>query len=310
MDDPTARRFLEICYDVRKRLHENGVKALSLDFPILPMKALGVIEDSHYLGFCHADHEDWVLLDETHKMSRSNIVKSVEICLQDPTTNEIYTLERILPTLLHEFAHCITPGLLVYGHDEKGKPKRKWGYNAHNDTFYDNFSLILDVAEKQGIYKLPTGFSKNNKISLRRFDNVDVDGKNVFVGQTSLFKSDPSLSPSSSSSSSSQSSPQKLVVANEKGETKLVVLKGIGQVGTRGGEAAEGGPPAGGGEGEGHGNGVDWLEELRDGCIRKFQVKKKKGIIKFTTQKGETIVDSAGVLRALQQQEPIIFRVA
>jgi len=132
---------LDICYDVRRRLHENGVEILSLDFPIEEMKAKGVMEDSHYLGYCHSTHDDWELIDETHKIARVHAVQSVEICLQDPNTKEIYTLERILPTLLHEFAHCITPGLLVYGHDENGKHKRKWNYDSHGDAFYTNMDM-------------------------------------------------------------------------------------------------------------------------------------------------------------------------
>eukprot|EP00026_Physarum_polycephalum_P016713 Phypoly_transcript_17692.p1 GENE.Phypoly_transcript_17692~~Phypoly_transcript_17692.p1 ORF type:complete len:113 (+),score=10.27 Phypoly_transcript_17692:232-570(+) len=86
-----------------------------------------------------------------------------------------------------EFAHCLTPLHQMYESTD-GKQKRRWHYDAHDDYFYDNFSKILEVAERVGIYKLPTGFQKNNKQSLHRFDAVDVDGKNVFIGQSTLFK--------------------------------------------------------------------------------------------------------------------------
>lgn len=103
---------------------------------------------------------------------------------------------------------------------------------------------------------------------------MDVDGKNVFMGHTQLFKQ---------ATEPTQTGPvqQKVVVANEKNETKLVILKGDGNL----------------------------MEELKDGCIRKFQVKKKKGIVKFTTQKGEPIDSNESLQKALDQKDQIVFRV-
>jgi len=273
---------LQICYQVRQQLHDNGIEDLSLEFPIEEMKDIDLAADCHYLGFCHNTSSDWELIDETHKRADTNIVHKVEICLVDPVTQEVYALERVLPTLLHEFAHCIAPGIKVYGHAENGKPKRQWTYERHSDTFYTCFSRILDVAEKLGIYKLPAGFSKNSTPSLRRFDRVDVDSKNLFVGHTEILRQDDTtLTPHSVLTPHLGTQTLKVVVGNEKGETKLIVLKGRS----------------------------DLLQELCELCVRKFQIKKKKGLI-FKTQSGHVLASGEALLNAITRQESVTFGIS
>ena len=109
--------------------------------------------------------------------------------------------------------------------------------------------------------------------SLRRFDSVDVDGKNVFIGQTTLFKQF-TISPN-------MATPLKVTVANDKGEAKLIVLKG---------EKKE-----------------EIMEELMDVCMKKFQVKKKKAILKFFTMGGESIENSEELFSAIDRQ--IVFKI-
>jgi hypothetical protein len=114
---------------------------------------------------------------------------------------------------------------------------------------------------------------KLDRQSLRRFDAVDVDGKNVFIGQTTLFKQ---------LTTPSTPTPQKLTVANDKGETKLIVLKGE--------------------------NKERMMEELREACMKKFQVKKKKAILKFFTPSGESLENSDVLCRALENGQ-IVFKI-
>eukprot|EP00026_Physarum_polycephalum_P016670 Phypoly_transcript_17633.p1 GENE.Phypoly_transcript_17633~~Phypoly_transcript_17633.p1 ORF type:complete len:259 (+),score=33.70 Phypoly_transcript_17633:105-779(+) len=219
------------------------------------------------------DHDEWELVDQYHKVSKVTKVMEVIICLADPKTKEIYSLERILPTLLHEFAHCITPGSYVYGHDDSGKHKRKWNFTPHDDTFYTKFAHILDIAEKLKIYKLPPPFSKNNKISLKRFDAVDVDQKNLFIG-TSEFLNSPTSPPK-------MPTKLKINVKNEKGDTKLVILENIGE------------------------NRV--LSELLEACGKKFQTKKKKVVV--CTIQGDVLENSENLWTYLQQNDTILLRV-
>lgn len=264
---------LDVCNQVRKLLVENGIE-LTLDFPIMESEKGGIIRDNHYLGYANMTRKNWEQIDNNHMVSRTNIIHSVEVCLTDPRSQESYALLRVLPTLLHEFAHCITPLHQTYGESPDGKQKRRWHYDAHDDYFYDNFSKILDVAERVGIYKLPSGFSKHNRQSLRRFDAVDVDGKNVFIGQTTLFKQlthPPDMA-----------IPQKLTVTNDKGETKLIVLKG---------EDKE-----------------RMVEELREACMKKFQVKKKKAVLKFFTLSGESLETSEDLYRVADNGQ-IVFKI-
>lgn len=70
------------------------------------------------------------------------------------------------------------------------------------------------MAEKLKIYKLPATFSKTCKISLRRFDKLDVIG--LYLGKCELFNS----------SSSSSLKKINVNVRNEKGEVKLIILEG------------------------------------------------------------------------------------
>ena len=104
---------------------------------------------------------------------------------------------------------------------------------------------------------------------------MDVDGKNVFIGHSTLFKQSKSVT---------WPLTQIVGMTNEKGETKLVTLKAESKDGL--------------------------LEELRDGCIRKFQIKKKKAMLKFTTQKGETIEDNDTLLNVLEQKQQITFKIS
>lgn len=77
--------------------------------------------------------------------------------------------------------------------------------------------------------------------------------------------------------------PQKLAITNDKGETKMVMLKG---------EKKE-----------------EIMEELREACLKKFQVKKKKANVKFLVQGGECLENSEMLCKALMEQKQIMFKI-
>ncbi len=101
---------------------------------------------------------------------------------------------------------------------------------------------------------------------------MDVDGKNVFVGQVN-FKDAPKVDKNSGQ--------QKIVVVNDKGEQKLIITKGQ----------------------------KDIFLELKEACVQKFQIKNKKKV-KFITQQGDTIEDSGGIFGVLQKQGVIMIKIS
>ena len=55
-------------------------------------------------------------------------VRCIKMLLKKPGTNEFYSREALIATLLHEFSHCITPSSIN---------------DAHSELFYSNFEKIL-----------------------------------------------------------------------------------------------------------------------------------------------------------------------
>jgi len=212
--------YIQLFYKIRKMLHDNGVEQLLLSFPITELSKCEEGMDN-YLGFAHTSGADNVLLNDGHKISEVNEVHSVQMRLKDVTTGTFFKLEQLIPTLLHEFAHTITTPTLVFGHSKDGKGKKKWIYDSHDEQFYTNFSNILAVAEKLDIYKLPAGFNKFNKKSLKRFDAVDVGDASAIVGTTQLDLSGDIQKKEDTKSEKVF----KVGVCNKRGVKKLIVLK-------------------------------------------------------------------------------------
>lgn len=103
---------------------------------------------------------------------------------------------------------------------------------------------------------------------------MDVDGKNVFMGKTTRYG--PVVN-------SDFPPAQKMMVINEKGESKLIVLDRVTT--------------------------DKLMDQLRECCIRKFQIKKKKATLKFFTQKGTAIEDGKALCQCVEQNEQIVFRM-
>ena len=89
----------------------------------------------------------------------------------------------VLPTLLHEFAHCIAKVERIK--NDKGE----WENHYHEEEFYNCFAELLKVAEELGIYKLTysSGF-KFGMANLKRFDNIYLMNNGVInTGYSELF---------------------------------------------------------------------------------------------------------------------------
>eukprot|EP01111_Echinosteliopsis_oligospora_P014142 TRINITY_DN5262_c0_g1_i1.p1 TRINITY_DN5262_c0_g1~~TRINITY_DN5262_c0_g1_i1.p1 ORF type:complete len:279 (+),score=33.86 TRINITY_DN5262_c0_g1_i1:52-888(+) len=241
---------------VRRRLHEGGLTELSLDFPIAELTKNIVLDAeifhhrAGYLGVCHVDRSEWICNDGINRVAQKNEVKKVQMCLIDSVSGESIAMDKLIATLLHEFGHCITPGLQVYDR------KNKWVYDAHGDDFYINFSKILTLAEHLGIYTLPKGFNKSSIPSLRRFDALDVVNT-PFVGTTSVGLE--------SQAEKALDTTQRFIVSNKMGEKKLIVVKLADE------------------------SGVGMMSSLLEGCVNKFQIKRNKNNLYITNTKGDTL---------------------
>lgn len=160
-----------------------------------------------YLGFCDIRSDDWKLCLDNPNMiqAKRNHVSEVRVRLfkliddefEGPIESgsiidfnkpapgckkrgDLLPLDRLIPTLLHEFAHAITPTQRVRGHRTKDKdvPKdlrksKGWHDEHHGELFYKNFAHIMRVAEQLSIFKLPDVPGKFSPSLLRRFDDID-----------------------------------------------------------------------------------------------------------------------------------------
>lgn len=153
-----------------------------------------------YLGHCHGVHREWRLVSTQRKQSTQNTVRAVYVrVVRDEASCECGAAyaetacgeaRRLLPitvciaTLLHEMAHALTPGELVYsnrppdgssGRNPARRQRIQWFFDAHSALFYENFAMLLRVAERLRVFVLPRAPDKHSMRSLRRFDDKDAD---------------------------------------------------------------------------------------------------------------------------------------
>jgi len=194
----TKEQLLELFREVKNRLSEDGgIEELKREFPIVEMTDPVLKRNNKGLTFARFDHwkasvaavQDYG--EHTVLVASVNEVSSVEINLttssEEDDTQQLLPLEALLPVLLHEFAHCMTPGYQVFGRDERGRRSRKWHCHTHSETFYDNFGRVLKVAEDLGIYTLSDSTvssggrggicSKYSLKTLKKFDSIDLEAQ-------------------------------------------------------------------------------------------------------------------------------------
>ena len=106
-----TQQLLDMFNEVRRTLIENEIQ-IPKNFPIVEIGTNRSCE-LNCLGCT-------VIADDA--------VRCIEMLLKKPGTDEFYSKEALIATLLHEFAHCITPLSID---------------DNHSELFYSNFEKIL-----------------------------------------------------------------------------------------------------------------------------------------------------------------------
>lgn len=181
--DALTTQIFKIFNDIRERLVQEGnLEDLPLTFPIIEMEATHAM--SNFLGMCHFATR----YESAADMKRQNFTQEVEcismrvLCkpadsIQEGEENHFHLL-RLIPTLLHEFAHVTAElGRTLSEQDLscRNRKLKQMEHFAHDDFFYSHFRRILKAAEHLGIYSLPNTPNKYNIPALRRFDQVDLE---------------------------------------------------------------------------------------------------------------------------------------
>jgi len=157
------KTILEIFTEIRNKLVSEGIRDLDLKFPIVGME-FDEEEKSNYLGL-------------TWHESNEVQVHKIEMMIMNPITGLLFPMEALIPTLLHEFAHCLTKGekFLIKDSKKALRNTKKFNHLSHNEDFYNNFARLLKTADLLGIYSLPPSpLHKFSHQNLRRFDGIDL----------------------------------------------------------------------------------------------------------------------------------------
>lgn len=188
-DSPTelTTQIFKIFEEIRSALVERGgIDDLPLDFPIVEMDAS---DDAmaNFLGMCHYSTRFETAADVKRKNFEMSVDRiSMRVLCKDAAKDDgkgqqesHYHLLRLIPTLLHEFAHATTEigrCLDMASEDScRNRKLKRMEHYSHDDLFYDHFRRILKAADALGIYSLPNSSNKYNYPALRRFDQVDLE---------------------------------------------------------------------------------------------------------------------------------------
>lgn len=127
-----------------------------------------------HTGLTVAKSNGWKEAGNGRVVAKTKEVLYVSIRLRFHNSTRCYGLQQLLATLLHEFAHVITPDEQQFGKDERGRRARKWHDIDHGDAFYANFAALCEAAERLGIFSLPGDPRvKYSKKALMKYDDVD-----------------------------------------------------------------------------------------------------------------------------------------
>ena len=153
---------------------ESFGRPITTDYPIKTQNSL------QYHGWCEIilPKNEWIRklnIEKPKEFSISGLTVHLKASLED---NALLPMELLLPTLIHELAHSVTtpekwrlnsiPKELQEGQYE-GLKSYDYVILHHSPTFYTNFALLLQMAEKLNIYSLP---ATPNKYSVRALKKV------------------------------------------------------------------------------------------------------------------------------------------
>jgi len=243
LEDSLTSQIFKIFEVIRSELVlSGGVDDLPLDFPIVEMDS-SAPDMANFLGMCHfsarydtaADLKRCNFSQQVDRISMRVLCKSAEEGVANEGEESHYHLLRLIPTLLHEFAHVTTELGRTLTDQElscRNRKLKRMEHFSHDDLFYDHFRRILKAAEQLGIYSLPNSPNKYNYPVLRRFDQVDLEVCPLpLCGSSKLYGSPLSRRQATEEGeiqlTVTQAAPQalNLTIINAKGVKKFVQIK-------------------------------------------------------------------------------------
>ena len=176
-----TKHMFQIFDEIRKKLvEEGGITDLPVDFPIVEMEWSEAMDN--FLGMCHFTTRFETAADIKKRPMTTQHVEKISMRVlsrpEEGKEDHHFNLLRLIPTLLHEFAHVTTELVRVLPDQAataRNRKLKKLEHFSHDDEFYGHFRRILKAAEALGIYSLPNTPNKYNCPSLRRFDQVDLE---------------------------------------------------------------------------------------------------------------------------------------
>merc|ERR1719197_35569 len=144
------------------------IEALKPEVPKKILRNTAYMRENHFLGFTHMEFTDWDTKYSHSRKSSTINTHLIEVAIEDRITKHPLPIHVILPTFIHELAHAITPSTQFLRNN-------KWEFSdSHGEDFYENFGILLRIAEKNGIFKLPSKPKKFSMANLKRYDALDI----------------------------------------------------------------------------------------------------------------------------------------
>ena len=205
MTEVEEKKSLEILNQVRTMLSKafedesncrpkSFSNPIATDYPIKPIKNQG---DFKFHGWCEIETQGgWVRKLNVEK-AKKFFIRNLFVQLLSEN-GSILPREILLPTFLHELSHTVTTpqkwqvNSIPNEIREEGFTKSsadQWVILHHSPDFYSNFALILQMAEKLGIYTLMSCANKYSARNLKRFDSIDLISsiKGLNLGHSPMF---------------------------------------------------------------------------------------------------------------------------
>ncbi len=163
---------------------KNNMKLIDT-FPIKCLKSpFEIYNGCNIHGITLIDVNNWINIETGIKVAdlKSMEIKEMKICIRN-FHDELYPIEAIIHTFLHELAHTVTLPELVLSKNITNRRKKiqptvenkknnHYMPNHHSDSFYCNFARLLRIAENLEIYQLPKSHRTFTIKSLQRFDSL------------------------------------------------------------------------------------------------------------------------------------------
>lgn len=205
----TTQHYIRTLTDIKMELSEKF--PLLSDFPILEIdpeeKKL-----NNYLGVTYFSIQNGRCLPA-----------EVRIRFLDPGYSP-YEFIRVLPTLLHEFAHILREKDREVDTLRNKQLKRLAGdHSSHDQEFYKCFQTILEFCAEKNIYFLPSGNIPSLR-SIKEFDAFDLSECTISAcGTSHRFTKIGEKIEESTSSAILSSSPVRIIVSH-KNQQKPITL--------------------------------------------------------------------------------------